>query len=34
MAANLIARYIWEINTLAKSRHGLTLAELNEKWID
>lgn len=34
MAANLIARYIWEINTLAKSRHGLTLAELNEKWAD
>lgn len=34
MAANLIARYIWEINTVAKSRHGLTLEELNEKWED
>lgn len=32
MAANLIARYIWEVNTVAHSRHGLTLEELNEKW--
>ena len=32
MAANLIARYIWEVNALAKSRQGLTLEELNEQW--
>lgn len=32
MAANLLGRYIWEINTIAKSRHGLTLDELNEEW--
>lgn len=32
MAANLLGRYIWEINTIAKSRHGLTLEELNEEW--
>lgn len=34
MAANLIARYIWEVNTLAKTRHGLSLDELNEQWQD
>lgn len=34
MAANLLARYIWEINTIAKSNYGLTLQELNEKWED
>ena len=34
MAANLIARYIWEINALAKARHGLSLEELNELWRD
>lgn len=34
MAANLIARYIWEINALAKARHGLSLEELNEQWRD
>lgn len=32
MAANLIARYIWEVNALAKARHGLSLEELNEQW--
>lgn len=34
MAANLIARYIWEVNALAKARHGLSLEELNEQWRD
>lgn len=34
MVANLIARYIWEINELARSRKGLTLRELNERWED
>lgn len=34
MAANLIARYIWEVNALAKARHGLSLEELNEQWCD
>ena len=32
MAANLIGRYIWEISELRRSRHGLTLNELNERW--
>lgn len=32
MAANLLGRYIWEINELSRSRHGLTLAELNKRW--
>lgn len=32
MAANLIARYIWEINELSRSRRGLTLNELNRRW--
>lgn len=32
MAANLIGRYIWEISELNRSRHGLTLEELNERW--
>lgn len=32
MAANLIGRYLWEINEVARSRRGLTLDELNEKW--
>lgn len=34
MAANLIARYIWEVNALAKARHGLSLEELNDQWRD
>lgn len=35
MAANLIGRYLWEINVIGKAgRRGLTLAELNEKWED
>lgn len=34
MAANLLARYIWEINELHRSRHGLTSEELNERWED
>lgn len=29
MASNLLGRYIWEISELSRSRHGLTLAELN-----
>lgn len=32
MAANLLGRYIWEINELNRSRHGLTLSELNRRW--
>jgi hypothetical protein len=32
MAANLIARYIWEINELSRSHRGLTLNELNRRW--
>lgn len=32
MAANLLGRYIWEINELSRSRQGLTLAELNDRW--
>lgn len=34
MAANLIARYVWEVNALAKARHGLSLEELNGQWQD
>lgn len=34
MAANLLARYIWEINELHRSRHGLTSEELNARWED
>lgn len=34
MVANLLARYIWEINELSRSRRGLTLEELNERWED
>lgn len=34
MAANLLARYIWEINELDHSRHGLTLEEINNRWKD
>lgn len=33
MAANLLGRYLWEISIIAKSRHGLTLEEINEKWL-
>lgn len=32
MAANLLGRYLWEITEVSKSRHGLTLDELNDKW--
>ncbi len=34
MAANLIARYMWEVNALAKTRGGLSLEELNQQWLD
>lgn len=34
MAANLLARYIWEINELSRSRRGLTSEELNQRWRD
>lgn len=34
MAANLLGRYIWEISELSRSRHGLTLSELNDRWED
>ena len=33
MAKNLLAQYIWEINELNRSEHGLTLTELNERWL-
>lgn len=32
MAANLLGRYIWEVNELLKSRHGLTLEELSDRY--
>lgn len=32
MVANLIGRYIWEITELSRSRHGMTLEELNKRW--
>ena len=25
--------YIWLVNTISRSPHGLTLAELNEEWV-
>lgn len=34
MVANLLARYIWEISELSRSRQGLTLEELNRRWAD
>lgn len=34
MAANLIARYFWEVNALSKTRCGLSLEELNQQWLD
>ena len=32
MAANLLGRYIWEVNELLKSRHGLTIEELSDRY--
>ena len=34
MSANLTARYLWEINALAQTRSGLSLAELNQQRVN
>lgn len=34
MAANLIAKYLWEVNALAQTRSGLSLEELNQQWVN
>ena len=34
MVSNLLARYIWEIDQLSRSKKGLTLEELNYRWKD
>lgn len=32
MVANLLGRYLWEINELSKDRRGMTLEDLNKEW--
>lgn len=34
MSANLIAKYLWEVNALAQTRSGLSLEELNQQWVN